>query len=95
MRYPSVTPGDVPAELAGRRMGLDKAVFEAVLPQLQNRGFPLADPDTGLYDLEAIDAWRRRRNAHLYAETQALTAYPIARDAADVVASRLARLRNG
>lgn len=95
MRYPAVAPGDVPAELAARRMGLDKASFETALPQLQRRGFPLPDPDTGLYDLDAIEAWRRRRHAHLYGDMQALTALPTARDAADVVASRLARLRNG
>jgi hypothetical protein len=95
MRYPAVTPGDVPAELAARRMGLTKGEFERVLPQLLHRGFPLPDPDTGLFDLDAIDQWRKRRNSHLYPDSSALTAVPTARDADEVFAARRARLRNG
>ena len=95
MRYPAVTPGDVPAELAARRMGLDKVSFETALPQLQQRGFPLPDPDTGLYDLDAIDQWRKRRNPHLYSDAASLTARPVARDVGDVFASRLAGLKHG
>lgn len=87
-----IEPGDVPAGAAARRLGLDPAHFDAVLPRLLARGFPEPDPDTGLFDLEAIDRWRRLRHPRLYPE---LTAAPAARDAATVVAGRLARMRGG
>lgn len=61
-----VDPGDVPAEKAARRLCLTKAQFLAWLPQLLLRGFPPADPTTGMYDLDAIDAWRRQRHSHLF-----------------------------
>lgn len=93
MRYPSVKPGDVPAELAARRMGLTKGEFETVLPQLLRRGFPLPDPDTGLYDLDAIDQWRKRRNPHLYPEIGSPAAPQQALDASDVFENRRARFR--
>lgn len=93
MRYPSVAPGDVPAELAARRMGLTKGAFESVLPQLQRRGFPLPDPDTGLYDLDAIDQWRKRRNPHLYPEIGSVAAPQQAIDVSDVFESRLAQIK--
>jgi len=53
---------DVPPAQAAHRMGLTLAQFNAALPDLQVRGFPAADPTTGNYDLEAVDAWRRSRN---------------------------------
>lgn len=93
MRYPSVKPGDVPTELAARRMGLTKGELERVLPQLLRRGFPLPDPDTGLYDLDAIDQWRKRRNAHLYPEIGSFAAPQQALDVSDVFESRRARFR--
>ncbi|MFC3693370.1 hypothetical protein [Chenggangzhangella methanolivorans] len=92
MRY-RVDPGDVPAEKAARRMGLTLADFETLLPKLLSRGFPPADPTTGNYDLEAIDAWRKRRNPHLFAI--GLTAPASARDADDVVMARLEAARRG
>jgi len=61
-----VDPGDVPAAVAGRRMGLSEVRFLAVLPELLARGFPPADPTTGLFDLDAIDEWRRRRHPRLF-----------------------------
>jgi hypothetical protein len=61
-----VDPGDVPAEKAARRLCLTEAQFLDRLPQLLLRGFPAADPTTGMYDLEAIDAWRRSRHRHLF-----------------------------
>ena len=70
-----VTPGDVPAEVAARRMGLTLAVFESLLPRLVERGFPPADPVTGHFDLEAIDRWRHLRHPRLFPE---LTAAPAA-----------------
>jgi len=56
-----VEPGDVPPEKAARRLHLTLAEFTRLLPDLRRRGFPDADPTTGMYDLEAIDEWRRNR----------------------------------
>jgi hypothetical protein len=61
-----VDPGDVPAEKAARRLCLTEQQFTAQLPQLLLRGFPPADPTTGMYDLDAINAWRRLRHRHLF-----------------------------
>ena len=63
------------------------------LPKPLSCGFPQAHPTTGLFDLEAIDAWCRRRNPHLFQPS--LTAQPQARDARDVVRERLERFRGG
>lgn len=52
-----VDPRGVPAEKAARRLGITAAHFAEVLPSLHRRHFPRADPDTGNYDLKAIDAW--------------------------------------
>jgi hypothetical protein len=79
-----VDPRDVPRSLAARRLGLSEERFTDALPELLARGFPAPDPTTGLYDLDAIDAWRRGRNPHLF-----LTAPSQARDARSVVPSRL------
>jgi hypothetical protein len=84
-----IIPGDVPVEAAARRMGMTVEAFKAALPSLLSRGFPKADPTTGNYDLDAIDAWRRSRHSHLYGGREEFGA----RDAATVVASRLEALR--
>lgn len=86
MRF-HVQPGDVPAVVAARRLGLTEAEFQRCLPLLQARGFPKADPTTDKWDLEAIDEWRRRRHPELF-----LTQPEQARDARTVVGQRLARL---
>jgi hypothetical protein len=57
-----VDPADVPAEKAARRLHLKLDRFNEVLPRLLLRGFPAADPDTGMYDLDAIDRWRAARH---------------------------------
>jgi hypothetical protein len=88
-----VDPGDVPPEKAARRLGLTAQEFALRLPELLARGFPQADPTTGNYDLDAIDAWRRLRHPHLF--QQQLTSSLQARDARSVVAERVARLRSG
>ena len=62
----SVEPRDVPATQAARRLGKSLTDFEALLPRLIGRGFPEPDPDTGNFDLDAIDAWRRTRHPHLF-----------------------------
>jgi len=95
MRF-RVEPRDVPPTAAARRLGLTLAEFEYRLPRLLSRGFPPVDPDTGNFDLEAIDRWRHRRHPHLFPDEAAvLTAPPVARDASDVVKKRIAELRNG
>jgi hypothetical protein len=58
----AVEPKDVPPDKAARRLGLDPERFQALLPRLLARGFPPSDPDTGNYDLDAIDEWRARRH---------------------------------
>ncbi|WP_137388000.1 hypothetical protein [Rhodoligotrophos defluvii] len=93
LRY-RIDPADIHPEKAARRLGLTLPEFETQLPRLLSRGFPAPDMDTGMYDLEAIDRWRRRRHPHLFPEqASVLTAQPVARDAADVVGGRIARLR--
>lgn len=71
IRY-RVDPGDVPVDKAARRLHLTPEQFAAALPDLLRRGFPAADPTTGMYDLDAIDLWRKARHAQL----RALTAAP-------------------
>jgi hypothetical protein len=65
MRF-HVDPRDVPAEKAARRLGTTLDHFEAILPNLVARGFPRADPDTGHYDLAAIERWCDARHPHLF-----------------------------
>jgi hypothetical protein len=86
-----VDPGDVPPEKAARRLHLSLRRFEEVLPDLLIRGFPAADPTTGMYDLEAIDLWRKSRHQ----PESSLTTRPVARNAKDVIRARLAGTRNG
>jgi hypothetical protein len=83
-----VDPGDVPADKAARRMGLNVTEFETLLPNLLSRGFPCADTTTGLYDLDAIDAWRKRRNNHLF-EQQTIANAPSAHEAKALIKARL------
>lgn len=68
IRY-RVDPGDVPAEKAARRLHLTLEQFRQKLPRLIERGFPPPDPDTGMFDLDAIDLWRKGRNPRLYGLT--------------------------
>lgn len=65
IRY-RVDPGDVPAEKAARRLHLTPERFAELLPSLRKRGFPAPDPDTGMFDLDAIDLWRKLRNRQLH-----------------------------
>src|SRR5262245_25669522 len=59
----SVNPRDVPAQKAARRLHLTEAEFEAVKEELFARNFPRPDPTTGMYDLDAIDAWMTSRHS--------------------------------
>ena len=93
MRF-KLPPGDVPPDVVARHLGLTLEAFLEVLPSLLARGFPPPDPDTGNFDIDAVDKWRRRRHPHLFSEDRP-TSPPAALHANDVVAERLARLRNG
>lgn len=87
MRF-KVDPRDVPAEAAARRLGVAVRVFLERLPNLIARGFPAPDPDTGNFDLDAVDRWCDGRHPHLFGALSA----PAARDAKSVVAGRIAAL---
>lgn len=93
LRFHLPPGGDVPPAVAARRLGLTPEAFRAALPALRERkpAFPEADPTTGNYDLDAIDAWRRARYPHLFGER--LTPHATARDAGSVVAGRVAAMR--
>jgi hypothetical protein len=81
MRF-RVEPRDVPPDMAARRLGKSGAEFEVLLPNLIARGFPEADPDTGNFDLLAIDKWCDARHARLFgnAPMQARDASTVAKD---------------
>lgn len=81
-----VDPRDVPPVMAARRLGLTVEQFEAALPRLLGRGFPPSDPDTGNYDLDAIDAWRGARHRRLLQKPAPEDQY------SGVVSARLERL---
>lgn len=78
-----VDPRDVPPDKAARRLGLTLERFLALLPRLLSRGFPPSDPDTGNYDLDAIDRWRAARH------DRGLPAQPAHGHSSGLVASRL------
>lgn len=80
----AVEPRDIPPEKAARRLHLTLVEFDAVRGRLEGRGFPRPDPDTGMYDTKAIDAWMDRRSA--------LTAPLQSRDAREVALGRIANL---
>lgn len=91
-RAPHIVPGDVSVADAAHRLGLSLNRFLELRTALERRGFPLPDPTTGLYDIDAIDVWRRSRNPHLYD----LTGAPQAMDArAGEVERRLRAFRGG
>jgi hypothetical protein len=62
IRY-KVEPRDVPASKAARRLHLRLEDFRLKLPELLKRGFPSADPTTGMYHLPAIDRWMEERHS--------------------------------
>lgn len=84
-----VEPRDVPAEAAARRLGMKVEDFDVALPNLVARGFPQRDPDTGNFDLKAVDRWCDARNPHLFGMPVAMDA----RDASSVVSDRIAAMR--
>jgi hypothetical protein len=88
MRF-SVEPRDVPPEVVARRMGLNSSDFRAALPSLTARGFPQPDPDTGNFDLLAVDRWCDARHPHLFGGNALMQA----RDANTVVQERIEKMR--
>ncbi len=90
IRY-TVTPRDVPAQKAARRLHLTLTQFELVREDLLNRGFPRPDPTTGMYDLVAIDAWMDARSR----TSAGLTPPASPRNAQEVFSHRARRLANG
>jgi hypothetical protein len=94
-----VDPGDVPADKVARRLHLSLAAFEALKPRLFMRGFPRPDPDTEMYDLEAIDRWRHGRHPAQFPELTGATSRPTlepeAKSMADLAREGHARRRRG
>jgi hypothetical protein len=84
-----VSSRDVPPEIAARRLGKTLTEFNSILAKLMARGFPGPDPDTGNFDLHAIDRWCDARHAHLFDGDAAMQA----RDAGTVAQDRIARMR--
>lgn len=73
-------------------MGMTLERFVEALPNLVARGFPPADPDTGNFDLSAIDRWADARHPHLFGGAAASMG---ARDARTCVPDRIAAMRAG
>jgi hypothetical protein len=90
MRF-TAKPRDVPPSTAAQRLGLTLVDFNAFLPNLISRGFPKADPDTGQFDLVAIDKWCDARHSHLFGESALMQA----RDASTVAKARIEAMRGG
>ena len=88
MRF-RVVSRDVPAGDIAKKLGLSGAIFQEKLPNLVARGFPKPDPDTGNYDLHAVDRWMDARHPHLFGFGTEMGA----RDAGTVAKDRIATLR--
>jgi hypothetical protein len=71
---------------------LSNAEFAARYPNLRARGFPPPDPDTGNFDLHAVERWMDARNPHLFGDSSAMMQ---ARDASTVAPERIAKLKAG
>jgi hypothetical protein len=63
-----VDPAYAPADKVARRLCLTLDQFTACQRRLFARGFPIPDETTGMYDLEAVDRWRKRQRPDLYPE---------------------------
>jgi hypothetical protein len=87
-----VQPRDVPRDVVARRLGLSDAQFDLHEPNLRARGFPAPDPDTGNFDMHAVDRWCDARHPHLFGGVDAQMQ---ARDAGTVAKDRIAKLRAG
>lgn len=63
-----VDPCDVPPEKVARRLQLSLSAFKEIETRLFMRRFPRPDPDTGMYDLDAVDRWRNGRHPAQFPE---------------------------
>lgn len=63
-----VDPAYAPPDKIARRLCLTESQFRDCAPRLFARGFPMPDETTGMYDLEAVDRWRKRQRPDLYPE---------------------------
>lgn len=68
MRF-HVKPRCVPPAVAARRLGISEHEFKSRLQAFESAGFPLADPVSGNYDIEAIDRYIEARNPKLFGNT--------------------------
>lgn len=82
MRF-RIDPRHIPPAKAARRLHLSLFDFEAKRPRLHARGFPKPDPDTGNYDLKAIDDWMDRQSG--------LTGSPPPQQAKETILDRFKR----
>ena len=82
---------DAPPDVAAKLLGLPPAEFASRLPNLIERGFPRPDPDTGNFDLLAINRWCDARHPHLFGGSSTMQA----RDAGSVAKDRIALMRRG
>lgn len=80
VRFP-VQPLYVSAEKAARMMHLTPGQFTICLPGLLARGFPPADPTTGMFQREAVERWSRAQHPRLFPELT--VAVPPAQPAAE------------
>lgn len=80
-----VNPRCAPIEKAARLLGLTVAEFETVRPALEARSFPTPVPVINRWDLTAINKWL---------DDQIDKSANSAKDASNVVKSRLEALRN-
>lgn len=86
-----IEPRDVPPKAAARVLGTELVEFDECLPNLIARGFPKPDPDTGHFDLVAINKWCDARHPHLFGGNSAMSA----RDANTVAQGRIKAMRRG
>lgn len=94
-----VEPRDVPPEKVARRLHLSLSAFEGIKARLFMRRFPRPDPDTGMYDLDAVDRWRNGRHPAQFPELTsaeiAPTPSPPAKSLGAIARETEERRRNG
>jgi hypothetical protein len=81
----------MPRGAVAKRLGVSDAQLDAGYPNLIARGFPAPDPDTGNFDMVAVDRWCDARHPHLFGGTSIMQA----RDASMVAKERIEKMRSG
>jgi hypothetical protein len=89
MRF-RVEPRDAPRQAVARRLGLTEAEFDACYDNLIARGFPAPDPDTGNFDMHAVERWCDARHPHLFGGGASVMQ---ARDASTVAKERIEKMK--